>query len=64
MSNDDELRDVKKVLQDAKSGNFEEVSELLDNSISKDVKLVGKELESDLKQVYVDSKDTSSSREG
>ena len=61
MSNDDEL---KKVFQDAKSGDFEEISELLDDSISKDVKSVGKELESDLKQVYVDSKDTTSLRDG
>ena len=64
MSNDDELKDVKKVFQDAKSGDFEEISELLDDSISKDVKSVGKELESDLKQVYDDSKDPSSLRDG
>jgi sec-independent protein translocase protein TatB len=63
MSNDDELKDVKKVFQDAKSGDFEEISELLDDSISKDVKSVGKELESDLKQVYVDSKDATSLRD-
>ena len=61
---DDELKDVKKVFQDAKSGDFEEISELLDDSISKDVKSVGKELESDLKQVYVDSKDATSLRDG
>ena len=52
------------MFQDAKSGDFEEISELLDDSISKDVKSVGKELESDLKQVYVDSKDATSLRDG
>ena len=38
MSNDDELKEVKNVLQDAKSGNFDEISELLEDSVTKDVK--------------------------
>ena len=63
MSNDDELKEVKNVLQDAKSGNFNEISELLEDSVTKDVKTVGEELETDLKQVYTQSQDTTSSKE-
>ena len=64
MSNDDDLKDVKKVLQDAKSGDFEEISEMLDDSMTEDMKSVGKELETDLKQVYDKTKDTNSVTEG
>ena len=63
MSNDDELKEVENVLQDAKSGNFNEISELLEDSVTKDVKTVGEELETDLKQVYTQSQDTTSSKE-
>ncbi|MBT5799209.1 MAG: twin-arginine translocase subunit TatB [Alphaproteobacteria bacterium] len=64
MSDDEELKEVKKVLQDAKTGNFDEISELLDDDITKDIKSVGTELESDLKDAYKDTKDASSSKEG
>ena len=64
MSDDDDLKDVKKVLQNAKSGDFEEISEMLDDSVTKDMKSVGKELETDLKQVYDKTKDTTSVKEG
>ena len=63
MSNDDELKEVKNVLQDAKSGNFDEISELLEGPVTEDVKTVGEELKTDLKQVYNESKATSSSKE-
>ena len=48
------------MLQDAKSGDFEEISEMLDDSVAKDMKSVGKELETDLKQVYDKTRDTTS----
>ena len=64
MANDEELKDVKKVLQDAKSGDFEEISEIFDDNVSKDIKSVGKELETDLKQVYDKTKDATSEKEG
>ena len=64
MSNDEDLKDVKKVLQDAKSGDFEEISEIFDDNVSKDIKSVGKELETDLKQVYDKTKDPTSVKEG
>ena len=64
MANDEELKDVKKVLQDAKSGDFEEISEIFDDNVSKDIKSVGKELETDLKQVYDKTKDATSVKEG
>jgi|TARA_B100001093_G_scaffold485006_1_gene518949 sec-independent protein translocase protein TatB len=64
MSDDEELKDVKKVLLDAKTGDFEEISEILDESVTKDVKSVGKELETDLKQVYDKTKDATSVKEG
>ena len=64
MSDDDDLKDVKKVLQNAKSGDFEEISEMLDDSVTKDMKSVGKELETDLKQVYDKTKDTTSVKGG
>ena len=64
MANDEELKDVKKVLQDAKSGDFEEISEIFDDNVSKDMKSVGKELETDLKQVYDKTKDATSVKEG
>ena len=63
MSNDDELKEVKKVLQDAKSGDFDDISELLEESVSKDVRKVNEQLESDLKQVYNESQNTTSSKE-
>ena len=64
MADDEELKDVKKVLQDAKSGDFDEISEMFDDSVTKDIKSVGKELETDLKQVYDKTKDTTSVKEG
>jgi sec-independent protein translocase protein TatB len=64
MADDEDLKDVKKVLQDAKSGDFEEISEMFDDSVTKDIKSVGKELETDLKQVYDKTKDTTSVKEG
>ena len=64
MSDDEDLKDVKKVLQDAKSGDFEEISEMLDDSVTKDIESVGKELETDLKQVYDKTKDDTSAKEG
>ena len=64
MANDEELKDVKKVLQDAKSGDFEEISEIFDDNVTKDIKSVGKELETDLKQVYDKTKDATSVKEG
>ena len=63
MSNDDELKEVKKVLQDAKSGDFDDISELLEESVSKDIKNVNEQLETDLKQVYNESQNTTSSKE-
>ena len=63
MSNDDELKEVKKVLQDAKSGDFDDISELLEESVSKDVRNVNEQLETDLKQVYNESQNTTSSKE-
>ena len=63
MSNDDELKEVKKVLQDAKTGDFDDISELLEESVSKDVRNVNEQLESDLKQVYNESQNTTSSKE-
>ena len=53
----------KKVLQDAKSGDFDDISELLEESVSKDVRKVNEQLESDLKQVYNESQNTTSSKE-
>jgi len=64
MADDEDLKDVKKVLQDAKSGDFEEISEMFDDSMTKDMKSVGKELETDLKQVYDKTKDATSVKEG
>ena len=64
MSDDEDLKDVKKVLQDAKSGDFEEITEMFDDSMTKDMKSVGKELETDLKQVYDKTKDDTSVKEG
>jgi sec-independent protein translocase protein TatB len=64
MADDEELKDVKKVLQDAKSGDFDEISEMFDDSVTKDIKSVGKELETDLKQVYDKTKDATSVKEG
>ena len=64
MSDDEDLKDVKKVLLDAKSGDFEEISEMLDDSVTKDIESVGKELETDLKQVYDKTKDATSAKEG
>lgn len=64
MADDEDLKDVKKVLQDAKSGDFEEISEMFDDSVTKDIKSVGKELETDLKQVYDKTKDATSVKEG
>ena len=64
MADDEELKDVKKVLQDAKSGDFDEISEMLDDSVTEDIKSVGKELETDLKQVYDKTKDATSVKEG
>ena len=64
MSDDEDLKDVKKVLQDAKSGDFEEISEMFDDSMTKDMKSVGKELETDLIQVYDKTKDATSVKEG
>ena len=64
MSDDEDLKDVKKVLQDAKSVDFEEITEMFDDSMTKDVKSVGKELETDLKQVYDKTKDATSVKEG
>ena len=64
MSDDEDLKDVKKVLEDAKSGDFEEISEMFDDSMTKDMKSVGKELETDLKQVYNKTKDATSVKEG
>jgi len=64
MADDEDLKDVKKVLQDAKSGDFEEISEMFDDSATKDIKSVGKELETDLKQVYDKTKDATSVKEG
>ncbi len=63
MSNDDELKEVKKVLQDAKSGDFDDISELLEESVSKDVRNVNEQLETDLKQVYNESQNITSSKE-
>lgn len=63
MSKDDELKEIKNVLQDAKAGNFDEISDLLEDSVSKNVKTMGEELETDLKQVYNDSQDTTTSKE-
>lgn len=60
MSDDEDLKDVKKVLQDAKSGDFGEISEMLDDSVAKDIKSVGDEIETDLNQVYDKTKDTTS----
>ena len=64
MADDEDVKDVKKVLQDAKSGDFEEISEMFDDSVTKDIKSVGKELETDLKQVYDKTKDATSVKEG
>ena len=64
MADDEDLKDVKKVLQDAKSGDFEEISEMFDDSVTKDIKSVGKELETDLEQVYDKTKDATSVKEG
>ena len=64
MSDDEDLKDVKKVLQDAKSVDFEEITEMFDDSMTKDMKSVGKELETDLKQVYDKTKDATSVKEG
>jgi|TARA_X000000950_G_scaffold160457_1_gene196377 sec-independent protein translocase protein TatB len=64
MADDEELKDVKKVLQDAKSGDFDEISEMFGDSVTEDIKSVGKELETDLKQVYDKTKDTTSVKEG
>jgi BMFP domain-containing protein YqiC len=64
MADDEDLKDVKKVLQDAKSGDFEKISEKFDDSVTKDIKSVGKELETDLKQVYDKTKDATSVKEG
>ena len=63
MSNDDELKEVKKVLQDAKSGDFDDISELLEESVSKDIKNVNEQLETDLKQVYNETQNITSSKE-
>ena len=63
MSKDDELKEVKKAFQDAKSGDFDEISDILDGSLPKDVKTIGEKLETDLKQVYNDSQDTTTSKE-
>ena len=63
-ADDEDLKDVKKVLQDAKSGDFEEISEMFDDSVTKDIKSVGKELETDLEQVYDKTKDATSVKEG
>ena len=63
MSKDDELKEVKKAFHDAKTGNFDEISEILEESVSKDVKTIGEKLETDLKQVYNDSQDTTTSKE-
>jgi len=64
MADDEELKDVKKVLQDAKSGDFDEISEMFGDSVTEDIKSVGKELETDLKQVYDTTKDATSVKEG
>lgn len=64
MADDEDLKDVKKVLQDAKSGDFEEISEMFDDGVTKDIKSVGKELETDLEQVYDKTKDATSVKEG
>ena len=63
MSKDDELNEVKKAFQDAKAGDFEEISEILEDSVSEDVKKIGEKLETDLKQVYTESQDTTTSKE-
>ncbi len=63
MADDEELKDVKKVLQDAKSGDFDEISEMFGDSVTEDIKSVGKELETDLKQVYDKTKDATSVKE-
>ena len=63
MSKDDELKEIKNVLQDAKAGNFDEISDLLEDPVSKNVKTMGEKLETDLKQVYNDSQDTTTSKE-
>ncbi|MEK9532347.1 MAG: Sec-independent protein translocase protein TatB [Alphaproteobacteria bacterium] len=63
MADDEELKDVKKVLQDAKSGDFDEISEMFGDSVTEDIKSVGKELETDLKQVYDTTKDATSVKE-
>ncbi len=63
MSNDDELKEVKKVLQDAKSGDFDDISELSEESVSKDVRNVNEQLETDLKQVYNETQNITSSKE-
>jgi sec-independent protein translocase protein TatB len=64
MADDEDLKDVKKVLQDAKSGDFEEISEMFDDSVTKNIKSVGNELETDLKHVYDKTKDATSVKEG
>ena len=64
MADDEELKDVKKVLQDAKSGDFDEISEMFGDSVTEDIKSVGKELETDVKQVYDKTKDATSVKEG
>ena len=64
MADDEDLKDVKKVLQDAKSGDFDEISEMFGDSVTEDIKSVGKELETDLKQVYDKTKDATSVKEG
>ncbi|MEK9598579.1 MAG: Sec-independent protein translocase protein TatB [Alphaproteobacteria bacterium] len=63
MADDEELKDVKKVLQDAKSGDFDEITEMFGDSVTEDIKSVGKELETDLKQVYDKTKDATSVKE-
>ena len=63
MSEDDELKEIKNVLQDAKAGNFDEISDLLEDPVSKNVKTMGEKLETDLKKVYNDSQDTTTSKE-
>ena len=63
MSKDDELKEIKNVLQDAKAGNFDEISDLLEDPVSKNVKTMGEELETDLKQVYNESRDTTTTKE-
>ena len=64
MSDNEELKDVKKVLQDAKSGDFEEFTEILDNSVSSEMKSIGEEIETDLKEVYDETQKATSVKEG